>query len=103
MRYLNDLPLHSFKIDRSFVSNGGEGLANASIVEMLMVLSRSLGLDVVAEGIETGSQWEQLCDLGCIYGQGHFFAPAVDAATFTRMLEANVSLAPARRSADIAC
>ena len=103
LRYLNDLPLHSFKIDRSFVSNGGEGLANASIVEMLMVLSRSLGLDVVAEGIETGSQWEQLCDLGCIYGQGHFFAPAVDAATFTRMLEANVSLAPARRSADIAC
>jgi diguanylate cyclase (GGDEF)-like protein len=91
LRYLNDLPLHSFKVDRSFVSNGGEGLANASIVDMLMVLSRSLGLHVVAEGIETPTQWQQLRELGCAYGQGYLFAPAVDGATLTRMLDMNLT------------
>ena len=60
LRYLNELPLHSFKIDKSFVSNGTRELANTSIVEMLMVLSRSLGLLVVAEGIETPEQWQML-------------------------------------------
>jgi diguanylate cyclase (GGDEF)-like protein len=93
LRYLNELPLHGFKIDRSFVSSGKNELANASIVEMLMVLSRSLDLQVVAEGIETPRQLERLRELGCRQGQGYLFAPALEAAAFTAQLEANVPLA----------
>jgi diguanylate cyclase (GGDEF)-like protein/PAS domain S-box-containing protein len=92
LRYLNELPLHSFKIDRSFVSNGGDGLANESIVEMLMVLSRSLELSVVSEGIETLTQWKQLRGHGCRYGQGYLFSPAVDGTHFTDFLERDVAL-----------
>jgi diguanylate cyclase (GGDEF)-like protein/PAS domain S-box-containing protein len=92
LRYLNDLPLHCFKVDRSFISNGSEGLANAAIVDMLMVLSRSLELDVVAEGIETQLQWDQLRAVGCPYGQGYLFAPALDGKTFTTMLERDAVL-----------
>ena len=92
LRYLNELPLHSFKIDRSFVSNGADSLANRSIVEMLMVLSRSLDLTVVAEGIETRTQWEMLRELGCLYGQGYLFSPPLDAAAFTMILEQDVAL-----------
>jgi diguanylate cyclase (GGDEF)-like protein/PAS domain S-box-containing protein len=94
LRYLNELPLHSFKIDRSFVSNGNGDLANVSIVEMLMVLSRSLGLGVVAEGIETHAQWAKLRELGCVYGQGYLFAPALGGAAFTAFLERDALLPP---------
>jgi diguanylate cyclase (GGDEF)-like protein/PAS domain S-box-containing protein len=93
LRYLNELPLHSFKIDRSFVSTDDSAeLANVSIVEMLMVLSRSIGLGVVAEGIESAQQWETLCELGCRYGQGFLFAPGLPAPRLTEMLERNVAL-----------
>jgi EAL domain-containing protein (putative c-di-GMP-specific phosphodiesterase class I) len=86
LRYLNELPFHSFKIDKSFVSNELAGLANASIVEVLMLLSRSLDLDVVAEGIETEQQWIALRDLGCKFGQGYFFAQPLTAADLTNKL-----------------
>jgi diguanylate cyclase (GGDEF)-like protein len=92
LRYLNDLPLNSFKIDRSFVSNGSDDLANASIVEMLMMLSRSLELGVVAEGIETRRQWERLRQLGCRYGQGYYFARPLDAGAFTTSLASGTPL-----------
>jgi diguanylate cyclase (GGDEF)-like protein/PAS domain S-box-containing protein len=98
LRYLNELPLHGFKIDRSFVSNGSDDLANASIVEMLLVLGRSLGLNVVAEGIETATQWEKLRGLGCRFGQGYLFAQALDGSSFTAMLKRDAALAtPALR------
>jgi diguanylate cyclase (GGDEF)-like protein/PAS domain S-box-containing protein len=93
LRYLNDLPLHSFKIDRAFVSNGSGGLSNASIVEMLMALSRSLDLGVVAEGIETLQQWEELRELGCRYGQGYIFSKPVDGPAMTTILERDAALA----------
>jgi EAL domain-containing protein (putative c-di-GMP-specific phosphodiesterase class I) len=60
---------------------------------MLMVLSRSLGLGVVAEGIETRGQWEKLRELGCRFGQGYFFARPLDATTLTKILESDVALA----------
>ncbi len=83
------------------MSNGRDDLANESIVEMLMVLSRSLDLEVVAEGIETLRQWEMLRDLGCRYGQGYLFAPALSGTVLTEMLAADVawSLASSHPSA----
>ena len=63
------------KIDRSFVEPlGGEDTQRSrAIVEAVIALTGSLGLDVVAEGIETPAQRHALLDMGCTYGQGFLF------------------------------
>ena len=99
LRYLNELPLHSFKIDRSFVSNGSGDLANVSIVEMLMVLSRSLGLGVVAEGIETHAQWTKLANWAASTDKAICLRPHSAGAAFTLLLEQDALLGPACRRA----
>ncbi len=80
LRYLHRLPISGLKIDRSFVSGtaGTTGLTSEPIVRMLLELARTLGLDVVAEGIEHDDQRDALEALGAQYGQGYLFAePAV--------------------------
>jgi diguanylate cyclase (GGDEF)-like protein/PAS domain S-box-containing protein len=74
LRYLRMLPISGLKIDRSFVSGVGEGLASEPIVRMVLDLARSLDLHVVAEGIETAEQAEALRLLGCATGQGYVFS-----------------------------
>ncbi len=82
LRYLRMLPISGLKIDRSFVSGYGEGLASEPIVKTVLDLARSLDLHVVAEGIETPEQAEKLRLLGCATGQGFIFSrplmPALD-------------------------
>ncbi len=77
LRYLGMLPISGLKIDRSFVSGAGEGLASEPIVRMVLDLARSLDLHVVAEGIETTQQAEALRLLGCATGQGYVFSPPI--------------------------
>ncbi len=74
LRYLRTLPISDLKIDRSFVSGLGEGLASEPIVRMVLDLARSLDLHVVAEGIETTRQADELRRLGCATGQGYVFS-----------------------------
>ncbi len=74
LRYLRMLPISDLKIDRAFVSGTGEGLASEPIVKMVLDLARSLDLHVVAEGIETPLQAEELHRLGCTTGQGYIFS-----------------------------
>jgi EAL domain-containing protein (putative c-di-GMP-specific phosphodiesterase class I) len=71
LSYLSRLPIDSLKIDRSFVNGMREGSNNAEIVRAIVSLGASLGKVVVAEGIETQSQFAQLRELGCENGQGH--------------------------------
>ena len=78
LSYLHTLPLDSLKIDRSFVSNLNHH--DDSIIKTIITLARALNLDVVAEGIETFEQLEQLMALGCDYAQGYFFAKPLPAA-----------------------
>jgi EAL domain-containing protein (putative c-di-GMP-specific phosphodiesterase class I) len=68
------LPISGLKIDRSFVSGVGAGLASEPIVKMVLDLARSLDLHVVAEGIETPEQADALRLLGCATGQGYIFS-----------------------------
>jgi EAL domain-containing protein (putative c-di-GMP-specific phosphodiesterase class I) len=78
--HLKRLPVDAIKIDRSFVMN----MANdddAAIVRSTIDLAHNLGLQVVAEGVETESQWHQLARLGCDYGQGYYIARPAPAAT----------------------
>jgi len=73
LSYLRYLPVDTVKIDRSFI--GPEiNNTNYDIVKAIVNLAHSLGLDVIAEGIETEAQLEILRSLGCEYGQGYFFA-----------------------------
>src|SRR5262245_29322284 len=65
LTYLCRLPIDIVKVDRSFVSQLGTGSRDASIVEMIIGMARTLQLDVVAEGVETEQQAEILRTFGC--------------------------------------
>ncbi len=74
LSYLRKLPLDTIKIDRSFVSGLGSDAADLPIIQAVISLAHGLGIDVVAEGIETAAQLACLRDLGCDRGQGFAFA-----------------------------
>lgn len=74
LSYLHKLPLDSLKIDRSFVQRMDGGKQDEEIVKTILALGNGLGLQVVAEGIETAFQMERLTALGCTYGQGYLIA-----------------------------
>ena len=77
LSYLHRFPLNYLKIDRSFVSRLTTDNDNA-IVRTISTLARNLGMEVIAEGIETEEQYQQLKILGCEYGQGFLFSHPVD-------------------------
>lgn len=74
LNYLRQFPMDILKIDRSFISRVHEERAARGIVETIANLGRTLGLGVVAEGIETSEQAEILLEVGCPHGQGFFYA-----------------------------
>jgi diguanylate cyclase (GGDEF)-like protein/PAS domain S-box-containing protein len=76
--YLMKLPISKLKIDRSFVSMIDAEGGNDDIVRAIVTLARNLGLEVIAEGIETRSQFEKLRQLECEGGQGYYFAEPMD-------------------------
>ena len=78
LRYLHQFPIDSLKIDRSFVSGRDGGIANEPIVQMVVSLAHALGMDVIAEGIESPMQREKLLATGCTIGQGFYFARPLD-------------------------
>jgi EAL domain-containing protein (putative c-di-GMP-specific phosphodiesterase class I) len=82
LSYLHELPVDELKIDRSFISRIAPGNRDATLVEAIMGMAHALGLDVVAEGVETAEQLEFLADLGCQQAQGYLFSPAVPAGAF---------------------
>ncbi|MEP0767867.1 EAL domain-containing protein [Trichocoleus sp. ST-U1] len=85
---LHCLPIDTLKIDRSFISGMGDEENRWEIVQTIMTLAHNLGMDVVAEGIETAEQMLQLKRLQCEYGQGYFFSKPVDAAAAEALLAA---------------
>ena len=78
LSYLRNLPLDTLKIAREFV----EGLAfsdhDAAFVRLIVGLAKTVGLKVVAEGIETRAQLDMLREIGCDLGQGYYFAAPMD-------------------------
>src|SRR5258707_9651169 len=81
LSYLHRFPVNTLKIDRSFVGRIGEAAENIEIVRTVISLAENMGMEVVAEGIETMSQLAQLRKLKCQYGQGYLFSRPVDADT----------------------
>ncbi|MBZ8181763.1 putative bifunctional diguanylate cyclase/phosphodiesterase [Oscillatoria salina] len=74
LAYLHHLPINILKIDRSFINNMDNGGKNIDIVRAIISLADSLGLEAIAEGVETQQQRDLLRDLGCEYAQGYFFS-----------------------------
>ncbi|MGH2886633.1 MAG: putative bifunctional diguanylate cyclase/phosphodiesterase, partial [Solirubrobacteraceae bacterium] len=83
---LSQLPVNEIKIDRSFVMNMADSDNDAVIVRSTIDLARNLGLQVVAEGVETEQAWDQLSELGCTLAQGYYLSRPVPAADLTDWL-----------------
>ena len=83
---LHRLPIDTLKIDRSFVINMSDQEGSMEIVRTILSLARNLGMDAIAEGIETAEQLAQLRKLGSEYGQGYYFRRPLDAASAAALL-----------------
>lgn len=82
LQYLRRLPLEQIKIDKSFVAELGRQERDSAIIGTVIVLGHSLGLQVIAEGVETAEQWQQLSGLGCRLFQGYWFSAPLELADF---------------------
>ncbi len=87
LSYLHRFPFHNLKIDRSFVMKMEDGDKDAEIVKVINSLAKNLGMDVVAEGIETAEQWALLHQLSCQYGQGYYFSRPLEDTAARKLIE----------------
>jgi EAL domain-containing protein (putative c-di-GMP-specific phosphodiesterase class I) len=77
LSYLHRFPIDTLKIDRSFVRTMLDDEKNVEIVQSIVTLAHELGMEVIAEGVETTEHLAKLRELGCERAQGHFFCKAV--------------------------
>ena len=83
---LQELPVDTLKIDRSFVSRLDIAGEDTAVVNTIITLAHTLGMDLVAEGVEKHTQWEKLRAFGCEWGQGYLFSEPVDAQKATETI-----------------
>jgi EAL domain-containing protein (putative c-di-GMP-specific phosphodiesterase class I) len=86
LSYLHRVPANTLKIDKSFVQAIGDGPEKAAIVQLIAALGDMLGMDVVAEGIETEPEARFLRGLRCRYGQGYLYARPLPAEQIEALL-----------------
>jgi diguanylate cyclase (GGDEF)-like protein/PAS domain S-box-containing protein len=91
LSYLRQVPVDVLKIDKSFIDTMGSSKEQRSLVETIVRLAKTLGLDVVAEGIQRNEDRDILIDIGCPYGQGFLFAAAMDTEDMQRWLRSHVA------------
>jgi diguanylate cyclase (GGDEF)-like protein/PAS domain S-box-containing protein len=84
---LQQFPISTLKIDRSFVTNAATDPDDATIVRTIIEMGRSMGLQVIAEGIETEEQRYFLLHSGCQLGQGRLFGDAMSSVAFLELLQ----------------
>lgn len=91
LSYLHHFPIDILKVDRSFVGRMTENGGNAEIVRTIISLAHTMGMKVVAEGIEEEYQRAHLKELGCEYGQGYLFAKPVPAELAEQIVAENLT------------
>jgi len=87
LAYLTQLPLDQLKIDKSFVHNIGTKSTDAMIIQTIIGMANNLGIEVIAEGVETDAQRDFLGEAGCRIYQGYLFGRPVPVKEFTAMLK----------------
>jgi len=101
LKYLTIYSVNRLKLAPEFVFRVTVDYRNAAVVRAAIRLAAELGLEVIAEGVETDAQTRFLVGAGCEQGQGYYFSPPVDAATATQFLRAGriePAAAPARQA-----
>jgi diguanylate cyclase (GGDEF)-like protein len=93
LSYLHRFPVDNLKIDRSFISGMSLGDENLEIVRSITMLARNLGMEVIAEGIETKEQLAQLRALSCRFGQGYLFSKPLEAEAAALLIQKDRSIA----------
>lgn len=86
LQYLKKLPLYQLKIDKSFIDNIVADSDDQSIVKTIIVMAHSLGLNVIAEGVETQCQQQLLLTQGCTHYQGYLYSKPVPIEQFEVLL-----------------
>lgn len=92
LSYLRQLPLHVLKIDRSFIADMEQSRQAEDIVSAIVQLAKSLGLLIVAEGIEKQLHYDECKRLGCHFGQGYFMNRPMPLSDFMAMFESTFSV-----------
>ena len=87
LSYLHNFRFDTLKLDRSFVARIDTSSKHAEIVRTIVSLARALGMEVVAEGVESAAQVAQLQVLHCDYAQGYYFARPMEASQLVELLE----------------
>ena len=100
---LHSFPFDVLKIDRSFVIRMTEGDQPLQIVRTIIELARVMGMDVVAEGIETCEQYKLLREMRCRYGQGYLFSRPLTAEAVTELLRLPDRILPDPEMAELTC
>ncbi len=90
LSYLTSFPVNSLKIDRSFVMGTALSESNQVIIRAIIAMGHSLGIKIIAEGIETEEQFHLLRDLGADEGQGFYFSPPVAENHFIELLRRGI-------------
>ena len=94
LRYLSQLPLNVLKIDRSFVAPIDHESDETPIIDVIMLMAKKLGLEVIAEGVETQAQRTLLTERGCRLYQGYFFSKPLHHEEFYTLLKQERVLLP---------
>jgi diguanylate cyclase (GGDEF)-like protein/PAS domain S-box-containing protein len=87
LSYLKNYPFHRLKIDQSFVRDMLDNSNNRAIVEAIVAMGKGLGLDIIAEGVETEAQLKHLKSIGCPEIQGYFIGKPMAAAHFVKWMK----------------
>ena len=102
LSYINRYPTDTIKIDKSFINDLCVDDRTLAIVVLIIQLAKTLGVDVVAEGVETEEQAELLASMDCSHAQGYYFSRPVAAADATAMLACSPFLKHDTRNASCA-
>jgi diguanylate cyclase (GGDEF)-like protein/PAS domain S-box-containing protein len=92
LNYLQNLPIDTLKIDRSFINKLAANEEQGKIVETILMLGGNLGIDVIAEGIETAEQLEKLQMIHCPRGQGYYFSKPMEGKALRSLLSSHTGV-----------